>query len=107
MDIIKSIVVALTSPLTLALLFLTIGWILAFTRARKTSRFFRFSAFIWLALCSQTFLPISCYTPWSIRSEPLAKTSLLIRIAMAMSNKTQLAQTTFMFWLATTTPRVI
>ena len=55
MDIIKSIVVALTSPLTLALLFLTIGWILAFTRARKTSRFFRFSAFIWLALCSQTF----------------------------------------------------
>ena len=60
MDIIKSIVVALTSPLTLALLFLTIGWILAFTRARKTSRFFRFSAFIWLALCSHA-IPLGAY----------------------------------------------
>lgn len=56
MEVLKQIVVALTSPLLFALLLFVISWVLSFSESLRLSRYCRILGCVWLAVFSQPYV---------------------------------------------------
>ncbi|BFT29634.1 hypothetical protein D210916BOD24_08100 [Alteromonas sp. D210916BOD_24] len=98
MEVLKHIVVALTSPLVFALVLFVIGWGIAALDYRRVSRHLRVFAFVWLAIFSQSYTsnlllhPLEHGTQITMSSEPTDYIHVLACYYITSGNITEVSR---------------